>query len=518
MIKHDVTIFWRALCASLALSLGWFSYGAETDTDLSAKIDNYLQDCVSNGFVGSVLVARNGDVILSKGYGLADKKNGIRATSSTVFNIGSITKQFTAAAILKLVEQGKLHISDPISKYLKNVPPDKKDITVHQLLTHTAGISPYTGGFRYDYASRERFLTEFFEAELTEKPGTVHIYANVGYIVLAALIETISKQSYEEFLREQIFIPAGMINTGYKIPEWKDSQLAHSYFFSLADTEWLDWGTTPERWANSDVSWYGIGKGDILSTVEDLYKWHLALQSNIVLSAETREIFETPYVAENRQETSYYAYGWAIFKSARNTKIVSHDGSNGLYFGDFLRFVDDDVVVIYLSSVAPNSYRTSAAIRSIESGNNIEGGAKEIAKLIFYPSYQPEVLPRPNSYELVLNFVASNSPSELGKLNEFMKEKQGSPIQDGSLLNRIGLHFMRNEELNWAIAILTTNIQLFPNDGNLWDTLGEAYMHSGNAELAIKSFEKALAVAPATDCYWCENSEKMLTELGTSAL
>ena len=345
----------------------------ESNKALKAKIDAYLQASVLNGFSGSVLVSQKGNIILSKGYGWADRKNKIPNTASTVYNIGSVTKQFTASAILKLVEQGEIKTSDKISLFYKQAPADKKNITIHQLLTHSSGISPRTGGFRYDEADKEQFLNDFFESELQSEPGTKHQYANANYIMLSAILESVSKQNYGTFLNEYLFEPAGMDYTGYKSISFNTEKLAHGYYYHIGDEQWLDWGITQEHLPYNNKHWYSIGKGDIHSSAEDLYKWHVALKNNDVLTAKTKETQETAYVAENENMTSHYAYGWAISGSKRGTKIVAHNGSNGIYFADFIRFIDDEVVIIYLS----NAFL----------GNESESVAWEISKMVFDPNY-----------------------------------------------------------------------------------------------------------------------------------
>ncbi|MEQ9221058.1 MAG: serine hydrolase domain-containing protein [Cyclobacteriaceae bacterium] len=200
----------------IALSIVFLLYSCiqeQEDTDLitiTKHIDDYLTQSASNGFSGSVLVAKKGEIILSKGYGWADRENKIPNSPSTVFNIGSVTKQFTASAILKLVEQGKIKTSDKISSYFDQAPIDKRDITIHQLLTHTSGISNRTGGFRYDEASKEQFLIEFFESALQSEPGTKYQYANANYILLTAILESVSNQTYGSFLQDYLFEPSQM--------------------------------------------------------------------------------------------------------------------------------------------------------------------------------------------------------------------------------------------------------------------------------------------------------------------
>tara|TARA_B110000027_G_C16105995_1_gene295324 strand:- start:641 stop:1840 length:1200 start_codon:yes stop_codon:yes gene_type:complete len=353
-------------------------------------IDNYLNNSVLNGYSGSVLVAKDGEVLLSKGYGWADRNKKILNKASTVFNIGSVTKQFTAAAILKLVENNKMNTSDKIIKYFPHAPSDKQNITIHQLLTHTTGISPQTGGFRYNEASKEQFLDIFFQSELMYKPGTKHTYANANYIILAAIIEKISQQEYETFLRENLWNPLNMNHTGYKSINFNSEQLAHGYYFHYTDGEWKDWGTTQKYLPYSKNHWYSIGKGDIYSTVEDLYTWHLAIEHNKVLKAETRKLMETAFVPENEAQTSFYGYGWAIINSSSDSKIVAHNGSNGIYFADFIRNVEDDIVVITLSNVILNPQS--------------ENVAWEIASMVSNVKHKAQVMPK-NTYDLVFDFI-----------------------------------------------------------------------------------------------------------------
>ena len=473
--------------------------GLPDSSPIVEKIDNYLNSSVKNGYAGSVLVAKGGDILLSKGYGWADRTKKIPNSPSTVFNIGSVTKQFTAAAILILYQQNKLDTADQIKKFFPEAPKDKQHITIHQLLTHTSGISPRTGGFRYDEASKDTFINEFYSSELMYAPGAKHTYANANYILLAAIVEEVSKQDYESFLRENIWDPVGMHHTGYKRIDFYSEQFAHGYEFEMTKGEWNDWGITQEHLPYSENHWYSIGKGDVYSTVEDLYKWHLALEENVVLKAETKQMMETAFVAENERETSHYGYGWVILKSPKGSKIVTHNGSNTIYFADFIRNVDDGTVIIVLSNILLN--RQSGFV------------GWEIARMISNNEYTPKVLPK-NNYELVFRFMRSHEPENANQLLSFLGEESDAPFEDRAVLNRIGfMQVAENLNPEWGIALLELNTEIFPNDGNLWDTLGEAYLLVNNTDKAKESFQKALDLRPEEGCFWCENSEKQLKRL-----
>lgn len=491
------------ILSMLSLMFNAVIIGQETsEENLKIRIDDFIGQSVDNGYSGSILVAKQGDVILSKGYGWADRAKKIPNGPSTIFNIGSVTKQFTAIAILKLQEEGKLQVQDKISKYFPEVPSDKSEITIHQLLTHTSGISPQTGGFRYDEASRKTFLNDFFQSELMYGPGTKHTYANANYILLTAIIEMVSEKDYESFLKENFWEPLQMEHTGYKGINVNSEQFAHGYYFHYTSGEWRDWGTTQEHLPYNKNHWYSIGKGDVYSTVEDLYKWHIALEENSVLLPESKQLMETAFTPENEDETSFYGYGWAIFNSKSNKKIVGHNGSNGIFFADFLRFVQDDMVVIALSNIILNQQSESVAW--------------ELAKMSMDPSYRPEAIPK-NKYELVFDFIRSNNPEKVNELPQFLEDAKGSPLTDKALLNRIGFkQVSENKNIEWGIALLKLNTEMFTDDGNLWDSLGEGYYLINDRGNAIKSFEIALELKPGTNCYWCENASKRLESLKES--
>ncbi len=493
---------WAPLMAVLLSAPSICAEETKSDSDASrdsaARIDDFLERSVANGFAGSVLVARDGEILLAKGYGLADRGLGKPVDTATVFNTGSVTKQFTAAAILKLVQQGKLTTSQTLGSLFDDVPSDKRDITIHQLLTHTAGISRRTGGYRYDTVDRSTFLREVFAAELETDPGTRHEYANAGYILLAAIVEVVSGKDFDSFLQENLFEPAGMTATGYDKTRWSDRQVAHGYYFSLEDAGWKDWGVTSDQWDEGHPSWYAIGKGDLHSTVEDLFRWHMALQAGTVLPRELVAQLETPWVPENSKGTSHYGYGWAIFESDRGTKVVAHNGSNGLFFADFLRFVEEDVVIIFLTNVALAEDPADLAW--------------DLAKMIFDPQYETRPIPK-SSYELVFQFTKDHRPEAAPKLPGFLAERLGHDLENRRVLNGIGYQLLANDQCDWSVALLEVNVGLFPSDGNLFDSLGEVALKCGRRVLARKSYEQALSLAPGEDCGWCESSQQGLKAL-----
>jgi len=349
---------------SLFLTIISFSAHAENGDSLAIKIDEYMSRAEKNGFSGALLVSKDGEIVLSKGYGLADREKNIPITKHSVFTIGSITKQFTGAAILKLQMQGKLKVDDPIKKYFNDVPDDKKGITLHHLLTHSAGFSGAIGG-DFQPINQDEFIDLAMKTTLNHKPGELYEYSNVGYSLLGAIIEIVTGQTYEKFLHQNLFKPAGISKTGYRIPEWRDEELAHGYRGNK------DWGTLIDKpWAEDGPYWHLHANGGILSTVEDMYKWHLALQGDKILSEKAKQLYYTPHVREGENAESFYGYGWAIFTTPHNTKLVAHNGGNTIFSADFLRYVDEDVVVIAMANTSGQpAWKVSNTIARIVFGH-----------------------------------------------------------------------------------------------------------------------------------------------------
>lgn len=297
--------------------------------ELGKKLDRYLTQITPFGFSGALLVAKGGKIILNKGYGMAIRSSNTPNTSETVFSTGSITKQFTAAGIMKLEMMGKLNTDDKITNFFKNVPEEKKDITIHHLLTHTSGVINYTG-MDYEKAQRDETVRKILDVSLLFKPGERFQYSNAGYSLLAAIIEKVSGKPYEEFINAQLFKPSGMEFTGYRIPKWDQKVVAHWYVGAK------DNGIPLEK---PYPYWNLLGNGGILSTTEDMYKWHLALLKDKVLSAEARKKIFTPYLND-------YGYGWDVLKTEQGI-LIQHDGGSMLgNSAEMRRYIDADLATI----------------------------------------------------------------------------------------------------------------------------------------------------------------------------
>lgn len=345
---------------------------SETQTKTIARVENYLARMEKHGFSGSVLVEIDGKKILSRGYGFSDRNNNLKNTPETVFDIGSITKQFTGAAIIKLEMQGKLSVEDKLTKYFENVPPDKSRITIHDLLRHQTGLPSVVGG-DFDAVSESEFLQKVFAAPLQFENGKKFSYSNVGYSLLGIIIEKVSGMSYEKYLYENLWKPAGMKNTGYTRPKFEVATVAVGY-----ENESV-WGRpNAKSWDKNAPFWHLKANGGILSTAEDLYLWHRALLKDRILSKEAKAKYFAPRLRPEETREGFYAYGWDVHLTPRRTKVIEHNGTNRVFYADFRRFVDENVTIIMLLNKADEKFNEVSFV---------------LADMIFDPGFKPEFPP-----------------------------------------------------------------------------------------------------------------------------
>lgn len=375
------------LCLNSAIALGQRNPSRLKSTafdsaiirgSLGTALDQYLSRLEGYGFSGAVLVAKNDEIYLSKGYGLADRAISIPVTPDTLFEGASLNKQFTAAAVMKLEQQGKLRVEDPITKYFDNVPDDKKSITLHHLMTHSAGFPNEFGKAGVDYSEnpneyyyqdRDEFVRAILATPLEYPPGTESVYSNPSYSLVAAVIEKVSGKSYEDFLREQLFIPAGLTNTGFYADarKLKPEQIARGFN-----------GTVEIKRISYERGWGSTGASGVLVSANDLYKWELALRGEKILSAKSKEKLFGARVPSGGGFD--YAYGWRVHKSARGTNIIWASGLVPEFSAMFQRYVEEDVTIIFLTNNSFNGY----PLRDVLA---IPGAGMPIERIVFGRDY-----------------------------------------------------------------------------------------------------------------------------------
>lgn len=311
--------------------------------DVTAKADTYLREQARvNGFSGAVLIARDGVPIISKGYGWANAEWEIPNTPRTKFRLGSITKQFTAVLVLRLQEQKKLAVQDPICQYLTPCPDAWAPITIHHLLTHTGGVPSYTSGPEYQKTMMvpktiEQMVAGFRDLPLEFAPGERFKYSNSGYFLLGVIIEKAAGRKYEEVLRDEILQPLGMTDTGYDWTEPVMPRRAAGY---------VRRGDTMINARPLDMQ-QPYAAGALYSTVEDLLKWDQALYTDRLLPEAARTAMFTP-------AKDGYAYGWGVMTPDRATsgrRQVGHGGGINGFSTMITRVPEDRLAVIVLGNV-----------------------------------------------------------------------------------------------------------------------------------------------------------------------
>ena len=323
------------------------TYGQnDQDSQLRKSIDSLVLEQVKPTDPGmAILIAKKGKVVYEKAFGSANLELNVPLQPDMIFQIGSITKQFTAVSILQLVEQNKISLQDTLQKYIKDFPYKGYPITIENLLTHTSGIKdfmtinhPGQNVLRWDFTPLQ-LIDHFKNAPLEFAPGSKYNYTNSGYVLLGRVIEIVSGKSYQNYLLENVIQKAGLKNT----------------FFANADT------IIPKRvssytrdrgfYDNSDylsIS-FGYGCGDLLSNVEDLFKWNTALINGIVIKKETLEKAFTPFKLSSGIYTSY-GYGWFI-DNVNGVKRIHHEGQISGFVTEEKYFPVEDIFVATMANI-----------------------------------------------------------------------------------------------------------------------------------------------------------------------
>lgn len=335
----------------------------ETKDDLSAQMDSLLTDIYPAAGPGaSILVVKDAKTILRKAYGMANLELNVPISSNMVFRIGSVTKQFTSAGIMKMVEQSKLKVSDPITKYLPDYPTHGHNITIENLLTHTNGIKNYTSmgemmkEIENEDLTVDELVASFKSAPMDFTPSTAYNYTNSGYALLGAVIEKISEKSYTDYIQDEFFTPLGMTHSYY------------GSFTKIIPNRVMGYQVTENGFLNAEYISMRIpySAGSILSTVDDLQRWTEALHSGKVVSEKSYQQMTTPFVLSNGKnagsDKSDQGYGYALnVTDLKGHRKVGHSGGiNG--FITMVQWIDDEKLLVIVLSNTDNPVFSPATI------------------------------------------------------------------------------------------------------------------------------------------------------------
>jgi len=355
------------------------SKGADPNVEMPSAeqlIEATAKDVIKGDSSGAaVLAAQDGKILFKKGYGYANLEHHVPITPETKFRIGSITKQFTATAILKLQEQGKLRVNDRLSKFLPDYPRGD-EVTIHHLLTHTSGIHSYTN--KPDFLKTvtveikpDELVESFKHDNFDFDPGEKWLYNNSGYFLLGYIVEKVSGESFGAYLKKHIFEPLGMDNTG--VHHWNDVLRHEAAGYAYQSGKF-------QKALNWDMSRAG-GAGNLYSTVEDLYRWNEAVFNGRVLSEESLKAAFTPVMLNDGNKANAmggeYGYGWG-FSERRGLKEIAHGGGLNGFSTYLTRYPEQNFTVVVLTNSVPQPPGLSPA-----------GVAHDIAQFYLWKQMQP---------------------------------------------------------------------------------------------------------------------------------
>lgn len=307
-----------------------------TSTNPHAALHDRLQTLLAgyekDGFSGTVLVAKNGEIVLHRGYGFANRERGIRNGTDTLFEVASLNKPFTAAAILQLEASGKLQTSDPLSRTLGEFPAEKAAATIHHLSTHTGGLVP-DGSDLGPGEDRDQFIAAVKAIARESVPGERYRYTNAGYSVLGAIIEKVSGMPYATYIRTNIAPRAGLKDVYFRGEAVPEDRMALGYL------------GTPEEAKVSvppPLRWGTIGAGGMITTVADLHRWYVALRGGRVLHAPELQKMFHPWPEEG--------YGWHVERDANGRQMIHKGGGMREYATQIIEYPDDGILIIWASN------------------------------------------------------------------------------------------------------------------------------------------------------------------------
>ncbi|MBF4487183.1 serine hydrolase domain-containing protein [Flavobacterium sp. CSZ] len=338
--------------------------------EISSKLEQYMDaQFAVNDFSGTVLVSKNDSVLLKKAYGFANYEWKVKNTIDSKFSLASVSKQFTAVAILQLAEYKKLSLEDPLNKYFVGFPQGDK-ITLKMMLSHNSGLD-----MDYDelYLSKtdlnkDSVYTYLAKKPLLFEPGTSTAYSNIGYYLLAQIVEKVSGQSYAAYLKQNVLDKAKMYNSGVSTSDEIVDKMTQRYYFKdnkLVKNPYINWN-------------FNLGHDGVYSTVEDLYLWNKALfDSQTLLSEESKKKMFTSYNEQN------FGFGVVInpFYN-QNHQLIAHDGG---FFGamtSFNKYTEDKVFITVLSNNQSKSYYIAYGLAGICFGKEVENPYKHIQTVI----------------------------------------------------------------------------------------------------------------------------------------
>lgn len=486
--KHHIMKKYISLLLAFCISVSIY---AQTRIE---KIDELVAFCKAhNMFNGNILVAEKGEIIYHRAIGLADVENDIPLNLNTSFCLGSISKQFTAFAIMLLKEQEKLAYSTTVGEIFPELPQYMHPITMQNLMQHTSGLRRTHYG-EHDDLNNEEIYHNFLQTKgdtLLFDPGTDMIYSNSGYMLLAMIVERVSGQSYAAFLSENIWKPLGMTNTFVMSKKHRQLPNRAIGFDGFGN--------------KSDFNVLTYGSNGIYSSTEDLFRWAQSFSTDQVMDFESKSEAWKPAASpagelfnqSTRGHITHYGFGYDIYKNPLEG-IIGHVGAFGGFYNLIMKDLDNNREVIILTNngrILPIR-ELGIAIQFILRGQSYRN-----------PKISIDLAIRKDHYHDID-----------GGIRYYHQLKKDSPatykFNNEWELNRLGYALLADHRYEDAVKILKLLVSEFPDLPNPHDSLGEAYYLNGQYKLSIKSYKKALEIDPNFNVDWInemiqKNEEKL---------
>lgn len=466
-----------------------FSCNVSQAPEHGEKYQQYLRQANGRGqFNGNVLVVEHGKVVYQGALGTADPRTKDPLQLNSVFRLASVSKQFTAMAIMILKEDGKLSYDQELKEFFPELPYD--GITIRHMLNHTSGLPDYIGlmdkywkpelPIKHNHkriSGNEDAINTLttHKPEVYFQPGDDWRYSNTGYMLLASIVSEVSGKSFAQFLNDEVFEPTGMSNTVvYKYTPMYDPNMPNRTFSFRKELNGMDYTSDDDNYLNA-----AAGDGGIYSTLGDLLKWDRALYTDKLVSNETLEEAFTPAVLNNG-DTTDYGFGWYIKYNEAGEKIVWHTGGWAGFATYISREIEEDNCIIYLSNNASNNFWPM-----LTGLNNIMHNE---------PYKLPLLSIKEELGEIVFN---RNANTAIKRYKELKAEHPDDYIFNDIELNVLGYSLLWEAKIFEAIEIFKLNVEEYPDSANGYDSLGDAYVAKGDTTAALINFRKALELDPS---------------------
>lgn len=462
----------RSIILLLLLLIIWNPLLSQTTSE---KIDQLMQSYSDiKKFNGNVLVTKNGNILFSKSYGMADFEWKMPNSAQTKFRIGSNSKFFTSVAVFQLVEKGKINLDKTISDYLPWFDKELgSKITVRQMLAHTSGLKNYTerADF-YDVLAHleitpEQFAKQYLQdKELLFQPGTKYNYCNTDYYLLGLIIGTVAQKPYEQYIKENIFDKVGMKNSGIDTPSEILDQRARGYEYDFN-------GYKNARPINMYTSTYSAGA--LYSTSADMELWMQAMDRNALISEASKKLIYTPGMT---------THGLGVFIGKMNNGlVVVRPGAINGFSALTSNFIDDKIHIILLDNSSAN-----------RRGNHFEDIAGTIYQIVNNKTYE---LPKiPVSYKMGEVYKLSGILPAIDFYKKIKADSQYNITQSASELNSFGYSLLKSGKNKDALKIFELATKEFPTLANAFDSYAEALTEDGQKQEAIRNYERVLELSP----------------------